>query len=95
LSVANLEGVGGLMAVEPTLQNRPPVLWGAKVTQHWFRHWLATLMVRKDPRAGMEQGGWLDIRSLLAYAHDVPEYRRQVVFGIDDLARLSPPLIKR
>ncbi len=58
----------------------------SKMTQHWFRHRLATLMVRKDPRAGMEQGGWLDIRSLLAYSHDVPEYRRQVVVGIDDLA---------
>jgi hypothetical protein len=25
-----------------------------KVTQHWFRHRLATLMLRHDPRATME-----------------------------------------
>jgi hypothetical protein len=33
----------------------------------------ATLMLRKDPRATMEQGSWLDIRSVIGYAHDVPE----------------------
>src|SRR5262249_7846697 len=33
-----------------------------KVTQHWFRHLLATKWLRKDPRAAMEQGGWLDVR---------------------------------
>jgi hypothetical protein len=54
-----------------------------KVTQHWFRHRLATLMLRKDPRATMEQGGWLDIRSVIGYAHDVPEYRRQLVAEMD------------
>jgi hypothetical protein len=54
-----------------------------KVTQHWFRHRLATLLLRKDPRAAMEQGGRLDIRSPLAYSHDVPEYRRQLVAEID------------
>jgi hypothetical protein len=30
-------------------------------------------MLRKDPRATMEQGSWLDIRSVIGYAHDVPE----------------------
>jgi hypothetical protein len=44
-----------------------------KVTQHWFRHRLATVLLRKDPRAAMEQGGWLDIRSVIGYSHDVPE----------------------
>jgi hypothetical protein len=55
-----------------------------KVTQHWFRHRLATSMPRKDPRAAMEQGGWLDIRSVIGYSHDVPEYRRQLVAEMDD-----------
>jgi site-specific recombinase XerD len=27
-----------------------------RVTQHWFRHMLATRLLRKDPRAAMEQG---------------------------------------
>jgi hypothetical protein len=35
-------------------------------------------MLRKD-RAAMEQGGWHDIRSVIGYSHDVPEYRRQLV----------------
>ena len=34
--------------------------------------------------ATMEQGGWLDIRSVMGYAHDVPEYRRELVVGMDD-----------
>ena len=57
-----------------------------KVTQHWFRHLLATHMVRQDPRAAMEQGGWLDIRSVMGYAHDVPEHRHKLVVSRDDLA---------
>jgi hypothetical protein len=57
-----------------------------KVTQHWFRHRLATILLRKDPRAAMEQGGWLDIRSVIGYSHDVPEYRRQLVAEMDDAA---------
>jgi hypothetical protein len=36
-----------------------------------------TPVLRRDPRAAMEQGGRLDIRSLLPYSHDVPEYRRR------------------
>lgn len=52
-----------------------------KVTQHWFRHMLATEMLATagDPKAVMEQGGWDDIRSVMGYAHDVPEHRRSVV----------------
>jgi hypothetical protein len=56
-----------------------------KMTQHWFRHLLATRMVRQDPRAAMEQGGWLDIRSVMGYAHDVPEHRQRLVVEMDDL----------
>jgi hypothetical protein len=56
-----------------------------RVTQHWFRHRLATLWLRKDPRAAMEQGGWLDIRSVIGYSHDAPEYRRQIATEMDDL----------
>lgn len=57
-----------------------------RVTQHWFRHMLATRLLRKDPRAAMEQGGWLDIRSVIGYAQDVPEHRRQLVVDIDEVA---------
>ncbi len=45
-------------------------------------------MLRKDPRAAMEQGGWLDIRSVIGYSHDVPEYRRQLVAEADDIDTL-------
>jgi site-specific recombinase XerD len=61
----------------------------AKVTQHWFRHLFATKMLRLDPRAAMEQGGWLDIRSLMGYAQDVPEHRRKLVAQMDDLEGLK------
>jgi hypothetical protein len=57
-----------------------------RVTQHWFRHLLATRLMRLDPRAAMEQGGWLDIRSVIGYAQDVPAHRRQLVRDMDDLA---------
>lgn len=61
----------------------------AKVTQHWFRHRLATIMLRKDPRAAMDQGGWLDLRSLMGYAHDVPEHRQAIVEAADDFVTLA------
>lgn len=60
----------------------------AKVTQHWFRHRIATILIRKDPRGAMEQGGWLDIRSAMGYAHDVPEHRHRLVADADDLGTL-------
>jgi len=52
-----------------------------QVTQHWFRHLLATTMMalRAPVRVGMDQGGWLTVESFMAYAHDVPEVRRQIV----------------
>lgn len=58
-----------------------------RVTQHWFRHRLATLWIRRDPRAAMEQGGWLDIRSMMGYAQDVQEFRRQVAGELDAFTR--------
>lgn len=54
-----------------------------RVTQHWFRHMLATRMAPMDLRAAMEQGGWKDHRSVLGYVHDVPERRRAIVLGFD------------
>lgn len=54
-----------------------------RVTQHWFRHLLATRM-RHDLRAAMEQGGWLDERSILGYVHDVPAARRAAVAAFED-----------
>ncbi|MDQ2080517.1 tyrosine-type recombinase/integrase [Xanthobacteraceae bacterium Astr-EGSB] len=56
-----------------------------RVTQHWFRHLLATRLMRADPRAAMEQGGWLDIRSVIGYSADMPEHRRRLVADLDDL----------
>jgi hypothetical protein len=50
-------------------------------------------MLRKDPRAAIEQcqqGGWLDIRSVIGYSHDVPEYRRQLVAEMDDSPDQAP-----
>jgi site-specific recombinase XerD len=51
------------------------------VTQHWFRHNLATQILanKGDVRVAMDQAGWLDVRSVMAYAHDVPQHRRAVV----------------
>lgn len=60
----------------------------AQVTQHWFRHLMATNWLRHDPRATMEQGGWLDVRSVMGYAHDVPEYRQKLAAAADDLGTL-------
>ena len=65
-----------------------------RVTQHWFRHMLATRLVRKDLRAAMEQGGWLDPRSVMGYAFDVPEHRQQLVRGLDDLDTLRDTPIR-
>ena len=58
------------------------------MTQHWFRHMLASRMLRDgDIRAAMEQGGWLDPRSVIGYTHDVPEFRRSVVSNFDDFGK--------
>lgn len=57
----------------------------ARVTQHWFRHLLATKMLQLgDMRSTMAQGGWLDPRSVMGYAHDVPEHRRGIVDQLAD-----------
>lgn len=57
-----------------------------KVTQHWFRHRMATIWLRKDPRAAMDQGGWRTIISVMGYAHSTPEYRQRLVAEVDELA---------
>jgi site-specific recombinase XerC len=54
-----------------------------RVTQHWFRHMLATRF-RGDIKGAMEQGGWIDERSVLGYTLDAPELRRQTVRSFDD-----------
>lgn len=51
-----------------------------QITQHWFRHALATRMMSEgDLRSTMEQGGWLSPESVMGYTHDVPEHRREIV----------------
>ena len=52
-----------------------------QITQHWFRHLLATTMMamQAPARVAMDQAGWLTVESFMGYAHDVPEVRRQVV----------------
>ena len=58
------------------------------VTQHWFRHMLASRMLRiGDLRSAMDQGGWLDVKSVIPYAHDVPDFRRSVVSNFDDFGK--------
>jgi len=52
------------------------------ITQHWFRHNLATKM-RGNIRDAMDQGGWIDERSVLGYMTDVPEHRRGLVNVLD------------
>jgi hypothetical protein len=50
------------------------------VTQHWFRHLLATTMLAMGQlRTAMDQAGWRDVHSVMAYAHDVPDHRRRIV----------------
>jgi integrase len=62
----------------------------AKVTPHWFRHRFATMALADgmDLRGAMEQAGWLDYRSVMGYAHDVPMRRRE---AIERLAILPTP----
>ncbi len=52
-----------------------------QVTQHWFRHLLATTLhaMQAPARVAMDQAGWLTVESFMAYAHDVPEVRRTIV----------------
>ena len=54
-----------------------------RITQHWFRHMLATSF-RGDIKAAMDQGGWRDERSVMGYISDAPEHRRQLVARLDD-----------
>ena len=51
----------------------------ASITQHWFRHKLATdiLSLTGDLRAAMAQSGWRDVDSMIGYVHDVPKRRRR------------------
>jgi integrase len=59
-----------------------------QVTPHWFRHLLATTMLATgDIRSTMEQGIWRDVRSVIGYAHDVPERRRALVASL-----IAPPI---
>jgi hypothetical protein len=50
-----------------------------RLTQHWFRHLLATTLGRLDPKAAMQQGGWKDARSLAGYMMSDAEYQRELV----------------
>lgn len=50
-----------------------------RFTQHWLRHLFATDAGRKDLRAAMAQGGWLDARSVTGYLIADAEYQRNVV----------------
>jgi site-specific recombinase XerD len=64
-------------------QMRTDVELLVQLTPHWFRHLLATnLLASGDLRSTMEQGGWRDVRSVMGYAHDVPERRRALVAAL-------------
>ncbi len=64
-----------------------------RITQHWFRHLLATKM-RGDIRAAMDQAGWIDERSVMAYTIDVPEHRRRLVDHLDSDGSVDTPLTR-
>jgi site-specific recombinase XerD len=53
-------------------------------TQHWLRHWFATygMAAGMSRKSIMHQGGWLDVRSLDRYEHDVESVRRSGVFAL-------------
>ena len=51
------------------------------ITQHWFRHRLATDLGRIDLRAAMRQGGWRDVRSVQGYLIEDAEFQRAAVEG--------------
>lgn len=64
-----------------------------QITQHWFRHALATNMMSMggDLRSTMEQAGWLTAESVMGYTHDVPEHRRSIVNRLGGTAAPSAP----
>jgi integrase len=64
-----------------------------RITQHWFRHLLATRM-RGDIRAAMDQGGWIDERSVMGYVMDVTEHRRRLVNELDTSPDCDTPLTR-
>ena len=64
-----------------------------RVTQHWFRHMLATKM-RGDIRAAMDQGGWIDERSVMGYTIDVPEHRRRLVNSMHNVEEVATTLTR-
>lgn len=82
-------------ALEVLLAARNDVRLLRRVTQHWFRHLMATRMAHKDLRGTMEQGGWDDHRSVMGYVHDVPERRRALVSEFDDLGTFLNPTMDR
>jgi site-specific recombinase XerC len=64
-----------------------------RITQHWFRHLLATRM-RGDIKAAMDQGGWIDERSVMGYVMDVTEHRRRLVNELDNAPDSDTPLTR-
>lgn len=62
-------------------QARADIRLMSQITQHWFRHLLATTLhaMQAPARVAMDQAGWLTVESFMAYAHDVPAVRRAVV----------------
>jgi site-specific recombinase XerD len=91
-TVKAIRSKGAAEALDYRRQGERPAAWAAiarakdqarlvgSVTQHWFRHLLATTMQAKgDLRSVMEQGGWRDVQSVIGYTHDVPSHRRQLV----------------
>src|SRR5262249_50299510 len=78
---ARLRRLGeGKAARAQWVEARSDIALLGQLTPHWFRHLLATTMLASgDLRSTMEQGGWLDARSVMGYSHDVPQRRRALV----------------
>jgi integrase len=65
----------------------------AKVTQHWFRHLLATTLQgqRTDEATIMEQMGWRDPRAMRRYIHLVKPNQRAAIGALPIEAPASEP----
>lgn len=89
-AIATCEAAGDRKRTEELRRKRADDLAVlAKLSQHWWRHLLATNLGRLDPKAAMRQGGWKDSRSVMGYMIADAEYQRALVErrGVTDWRR--------
>lgn len=91
-----LRGVGQRAAAQERLNwHLDRVQLMSQITQHWFRHLLATTLQAEGwDRGTMKgQGGWTDDRSLDGYLHDIPDHRRKAINSLP-IGPGEPGLVK-